>query len=98
MIKLVVLFKQASNSPNFDLRYRRNRSLLKKMPGVQQVQESKVLGGPAGQAPYQRILEVFFTNFEALDQALMSPEGVTAGKDLIDYTGAESWRYVSCCR
>ncbi len=91
MIRLVILFRQGTKSGTFDLRYARNLALLRKMPGVQAVRESQVLGGPAGQAPYHRMVEVSFASFEALDAALRSPEGVAAGKDLMDYagTGAE---------
>jgi uncharacterized protein (TIGR02118 family) len=87
MIKLVALFKHPSSARNFDMRYKRNLALLKKMPGIQRIQEGKVVGSPAGDASYHRILEIFFEDFAALDTALMSPEGVAAGKDLMAYAG-----------
>jgi uncharacterized protein (TIGR02118 family) len=87
MVKLVLLFKQVAVDANFDLHFRRNQTLLGKMPGVIRLQENKVLGGPAGETTYQWILEVFFEDFAALDAALMSPEGVTAGKDLMAFAG-----------
>lgn len=87
MVKLVLLFRQAAVNSNFDLRFRRNQTLLKKMPGVKHLQESKVLGSPGGDATYRWILEVFFEDFAALDAALTSPEGVAAGKDLMAFAG-----------
>ncbi len=87
MVKLVLLFKQASVNANFDLGFRRNQALLAKMPGVIRLQENKVLGGPAGETTFQWILEVFFEDFPALDAALTSPEGVAAGKDLMALAG-----------
>jgi len=90
MIKLVVLFKHASANPNFELRYQRNRALLKKMPGVIRLEESKATGGPAGETPYHWMLEVFFADAGALDAALTSPAGVTAGKDLMDFAGPDA--------
>jgi uncharacterized protein (TIGR02118 family) len=87
MVKLVLLFKQAAVNANFDLGFRHNQALLAKMPGAIRLQENKVLGGPAGEAPYQWILEVFFEDFAALDAALTSPEGVAAGKDLMALAG-----------
>ena len=87
MVKLVLLFKQVAVNTNFDLRFRRNQALLKKMPGVKRLQESKVLGSPSGDATYGWILEVFFEDFAALDAALTSPEGVAAGKDLMAFAG-----------
>jgi uncharacterized protein (TIGR02118 family) len=87
MVKLVLLFKHALVSADFDRRYRRNLDLLKKMPGLKRIQEGRVLGGPAGDAAYHRILELFFESMDALDTALTSPEGVAAGKDLMDFAG-----------
>ncbi len=89
MVKLVLLFKQAAVNTNFDLRFRRNQALLKKMPGAKRLQESKVLGSPGGDAAYRWILEVFFEDFAALDAALTSPEGVAAGKDLMAFAGED---------
>jgi len=90
MVKLMILFTRAANTGNFDLRYARNLALLKKMPEVERVEEGAVLGGPAGETSYHRVLELFFESFDALDAALMSPEGVAAGKDLMDYAGKEA--------
>jgi uncharacterized protein (TIGR02118 family) len=87
MVKLVLLFKHAAVDANFELHFRRNQALLGKMPGAIRVQENKVLGSPAGETTYQWILEVFFEDFGALDAALTSPEGVTAGKDLMAFAG-----------
>lgn len=90
MVRLVILFRQATKSGTFDLRYARNLALLRKMPGVRAVRESQVIGGPAGPAPYHRVIELDFDSFEALDAALRSPEGVAAGKDLMDYAGTSA--------
>jgi len=87
MVKLMLLFKHPSNPGNFELRYTRGLTLLEKMPGVRSIQASQVMGGPAGQTPYFRIVEILFDDYEALDAALISPEGVVAGKDLMDYAG-----------
>lgn len=87
MMKLVVLFKHPPNVKNFERRYASNLSLLKKMPGVKGTQTSAVIGGPSGDVAYYRILEILFEDFNALDAALTSPEGVAAGKDLINFAG-----------
>lgn len=90
MIKLVILFKQSVYDGTFDLRYARNLALLGKMPGVEGVTEGQVIGGPGGPAAYRRVLELGFASFEALDAALRSPEGVAAGKDLMDFAGKDA--------
>ncbi|MBN2303250.1 MAG: EthD family reductase, partial [Anaerolineae bacterium] len=89
MVKLVLLFKSASKSGDFERRFGRNLDLLKTMPGVQRIEVNKVLGSPTGQAPYHRIVELFFEDMAALDQALTSPEGVTAGKDLMGFAAQQ---------
>ncbi|MBN1563378.1 MAG: EthD family reductase [Anaerolineae bacterium] len=88
MVKLVILFKNASKTPHFEQGYARNLALLRKMPGVWRIEESDVLGSPTSDPAYHLILEVYFKSFEDLDAALTSPEGVTAGKDLMTFTGA----------
>jgi uncharacterized protein (TIGR02118 family) len=87
MVKLVILFRHSRRLPDFEPRYAHNRALLEKIPGVRRLQESNVLGGPAGKAPYCRILELFFDDFPSLDAGLLSSEGVTAGEDLMEYAG-----------
>ena len=87
MVKLMLLFRHPANKPGFEIRYTRNLALLKKMPGIQRVQVGAVVGGPAGDSPYYRVLELVFPTFDLLDAALTSPEGVAAGKDLMDYAG-----------
>ena len=67
----------------------RNLSLLRKMPGVVAIHEGRVLGSPSGDSVYHHVVEIHFDSFEALDRALRSPEGVTAGKDLMAFAGKQ---------
>ena len=87
MFKLVLLFDSATKTDQFDLRYRRNHALLRKLPGVIRIDEGTVTGSPTGQPRLHRMVEVVFESFDALDLALVSPEGVAAGKDLMDFAG-----------
>jgi uncharacterized protein (TIGR02118 family) len=87
MFKLVLLFENATKTDQFDLRYRRNVALLRKLPGVVRIDEGAITGSPGGQPRFHRVVEVVFETFDALDAALTSPEGVAAGKDLMDFAG-----------
>ncbi len=88
MVKLMILFKTASQGGDFDRRYAHNLRLLRTMPGVKRIEESVVLGGPVDDAvSYHRVLEVYFSDFKALDAALVSEQGTVAGKDLMDFAG-----------
>lgn len=85
MHKLVILFRRPAQEATFEMRYTRNLALLAKMPGVRHVEDGTVLGSPAGDAPYARTIALHFDDFAALDAALTAPEGVAAGKDLMDF-------------
>ncbi len=88
MVKLVILIRKTALDGDFERRHQRSLDLLRRLPGVQQVQSGNIFGGPAGESPYMRMVEVRFASRSALDEALKSPEGVAAGKDLLGYTGA----------
>ncbi|NLX11009.1 MAG: EthD family reductase [Chloroflexi bacterium] len=85
MTRLMIVFRQPLNPATFERRYAGNLALLKQMPGVRMMRAGHVLGGPSGESPFFRTVEVYFDSFEALDAALISPEGVAAGKDLMDF-------------
>lgn len=85
MVKLIILFRRPAQAATFEMRYPRNLALLAKMPGVRHVEDGAVLGSPAGTTPYTHMIALRFDDFGALDAALTAPEGVTAGKDLMDF-------------
>lgn len=85
MVKLVILFRPPAQAATFDTRYARSLTLLAKMPGVRHIEDGTVLGGPAGSATYSRMVALSFDDFDALDAALTSPQGVAAGKDLMEF-------------
>ncbi|MCD4685092.1 MAG: hypothetical protein K8S97_04050, partial [Anaerolineae bacterium] len=89
MAKLIILFKQNVTSPKFEMDFTRALALLKKMPGVRRIVQSNVIGGPGGKTPYRQILELSFDDFAALDAALVSQQGVVAGKTLMAITDGE---------
>lgn len=85
MVKLTILYKQPADTPAFELNYNQNLALLERMPGIQRRQACTVIGGPAGQSLYYRMLEFYFEDAEKLDAALRSPQGQAAGQDLMKY-------------
>lgn len=83
MVKLVALFKKPLNPESFDRHYADTHiSLVRKWPGLRQVEVGKVTGALGGEAPYYQIAEMYFENLDALKTALRSPEGRAAGDDL----------------
>jgi len=85
MVKLTILFHQPGDETTFEDRYNKNLALLEQMPGIRRRQACMVLGGPAGKSPFYRILEFYFDDYAALDAALLSPQGRTAGGDLMQF-------------
>ena len=75
MVKLVILYRQQDNVPQFEEDYNRSLYLLEQMPGIRRRAASIVLGSPDGAAPFERILEIYFDDQKAMEAALLSPEG-----------------------
>jgi uncharacterized protein (TIGR02118 family) len=85
MVKLTILYRQASDETTFEARYNQNLALLEQMPGIRRRQACVVFGSPAGKSPYHRLLEVYFDTAAELDAALRSAQGQTAGADLMQF-------------
>ncbi|MCC7209895.1 MAG: EthD family reductase [Anaerolineae bacterium] len=85
MVKLTILYRRPADLPAFELNYNQNLALLERMPGIQRRQACTVIGGPAGQSTYYRILEFYFEDLPTLDAALRSPQGQAAGRDLMTF-------------
>jgi uncharacterized protein (TIGR02118 family) len=90
MVKLTILYRTPIHVETFEDRYAQNLALLEQLPGLRRRQANVVLGSPAGKSPYTRLLELYFDDFTALDQALTSPEGRAAGSDLIQFAGKDT--------
>lgn len=89
MVKLIVMFHRSAD-PAFDERYHANLALMEQMPGIRRRAASIVHGSPSGDPPYERILELYFDDRDALEAALRSPEGVAAGQDLMAFAQHDS--------
>jgi len=87
MIKLTILFQQPVNVDDFEDHYNHNLALLEKMPGIRRRQACVVVGSPAGESKYYRILEFYFDDRAALDVAMLSEAGITAGRYLVGFAG-----------
>jgi len=85
MVKLSILYRRPANEDTFEARYNQNLALLERMPGIQRRQACVVFGSPGGQSNYYRLLEFYFESAADLDTALRSPEGQTAGSDLMQF-------------
>jgi uncharacterized protein (TIGR02118 family) len=77
MPKLMVLYPPPKDVEVFERRYREEHIPMaqKSLAGVTKFVATRVLGSPAGAAPYQRVAELYFDSIEALQAAMSSPGG-----------------------
>lgn len=82
MFKFMIIFNQPSNIAEFENGYNDLLALVERMPDIRRRQVINVLGSPLGQSPLYRILEVYFADQAAMEEALKSPQGQEAGGEL----------------
>jgi uncharacterized protein (TIGR02118 family) len=77
MPKLIVLYPPPTDVETFERRYRDEHIPMAQanLSGVTKFVATRVLGSPAGAAPYQRVAELYFDSMEALQAAMASPGG-----------------------
>jgi uncharacterized protein (TIGR02118 family) len=79
MPKLIVLYPPPADVATFERRYHQEHApmVFDKIPGLKKFVAAKVLGAPAGAAPFQRVAELYFDSMESL-QAAMGSAGAQA--------------------
>jgi len=84
MFKFIIIFQYPEPTAirSFEVNYTQLLAHMEQMPHVQRRQVSHVVGSPVGQSPYYRMLEVYFTDRQQMEAALMTPEGQRAGAQL----------------
>jgi uncharacterized protein (TIGR02118 family) len=82
MVKFAITFRQPQNVAVFENAYNDLLALIEQMPGIRRRQVVNVLGSPMGDAPYYRVLEVYFDDMERLRASLRSEAGQAAGSEL----------------
>ncbi|WP_134703666.1 EthD family reductase [Ammoniphilus sp. YIM 78166] len=88
MVKLIAIYRKPENVEAFDQHYNEvHAPLAAKMPGLLKLEVNRIYGTPMGESDLHLIAEMYFETKEALLQALSSPEGKAAGKDLMGFAG-----------
>jgi len=86
MVKLIALYKKPDDVSAFDKHYAEvHTPLVKKLPGLRQLEVSKITGSAIGETPNYLLCEMYFDSKDALDESLASPAGRAAGKDLMSF-------------
>jgi uncharacterized protein (TIGR02118 family) len=88
MVKLIAIYKKPEDVEAFDKHYHEiHAPLAAKMPGLLKLEVNKIYGSPAGESNLHLIAEMYFETKEDVMNALSSPEGKAAGKDLMGFAG-----------
>lgn len=84
--KFVALYKTPANVAEFDKRYfEQHMPIAGKIPGLQRVEISRVVGSPMGYSEYHLMAELYFDSVEAMHAGMASPEGKASGKDIMSF-------------
>jgi uncharacterized protein (TIGR02118 family) len=82
MIKFMILFGRPEDAESFENVYQDFLALIERMPNIRRRQVVHVTGSPQGAPKVYRILEIYFDSIDAQTEALMSPMGQEAGREL----------------
>ena len=82
MIKFMILFGPPEDAESFENIYADFLALVERMPHILRRQVVHVTGSPQGAPNIYRILEIYFESTDIQTEALMSPAGQEAGKEL----------------
>ncbi len=90
MLKLIAVYDKPEDSAAFDQHYNEvHIPLVKKMPGLQKLEVSRVRGAPGGEPRYYLVAEMYFADRDAIKAALMSPEAMAAREDLQSFAAGK---------
>jgi uncharacterized protein (TIGR02118 family) len=79
MPKLIVLYPPPVDAVDFERRYRLEHvPMVLEIAGLKKFVAARVLGTPAGEAPYQRVAELYFDSSESLQSGMASSGGQAA--------------------
>lgn len=82
MVKFMIMFHKPSDLMAFEDSYNNFLALVERLPQIQRRQVINILGSPIGETKLYRILEVYFSDYSAMQAALLSSAGQEAGNDL----------------
>ncbi len=86
MTKLIALYRKRDDMTDFDKHYDTvHTPLVKKYPGLQRLEITRVTGAPIGESKYHVMAEMYFESKAAMDAALASPEGKAVARDLMSF-------------
>ena len=86
--KVIALYKQPEDPEAFDDHYFNvHGPLTAKIPGLREMNVTKIVGSPMGKSEYYLQCEMIYDDMESLQKALQTDEGKASGKDAMEFAG-----------
>ena len=86
MIKLITLYRNPSDTAEFDKHYFDvHVPLIRKFPGLRRLEVTRVTGAPIGEAKFHLMAEMYFDTKDGMDAALASQEGKAVTRDIMSF-------------
>lgn len=86
--KLIALYKKPSDVKSFDEMYfNEHMDVARKIPGLQLIEVSRVVGAPNGEPAFYLMTELYFENLEAVKAGMESAEGKEAVEHVMSFAG-----------
>jgi uncharacterized protein (TIGR02118 family) len=82
MVKFIITFSTPANVDVFEKAYNDLLALVERMPNIDRRQVVSILGSPVGEAPFYRILEIYYASVEQMEASLRSDAGQATGAEL----------------
>ena len=90
MVKVIILLRFNSGTSGDEAGYNQLLMMLEDLPGLRRKAVNNVYTGRGGLAPYRTIIELTFSDRQALEAALTSAPGVEAGRALLKLAGPDA--------
>lgn len=89
MVKLVALYRTPEDAAAFDAHYFGvHTPIVKRWPGLRRLEVSKITGAPIGEPKHYLMAEMYFDDETAMQNALRSPDGKAAARDVMEFAGS----------
>jgi uncharacterized protein (TIGR02118 family) len=89
MFKLVALYRTPEDTAAFDAHYFDvHAPIVRRWPGLRKLEVSKITGAPIGEPKHYLMAEMYFDDETAMQNALRSPDGKAAARDVMEFAGS----------
>jgi uncharacterized protein (TIGR02118 family) len=86
MVKFIALYKKPADAAEFEKNYfDTHMPLVNKIPGLKKTEVTRLTGMPGQEEKYYMMAELYFEDFDKLNEGMSSAEGKAAAKNLMSF-------------